>query len=55
VIIADLPSNVDAAALSFAVNASGAVQSRMTALITPEEADEATEKMKAVKYRAPGQ
>jgi uncharacterized protein with GYD domain len=33
VIIADLPSNVDAAALSFAVNASGAVRSRMTVLI----------------------
>ena len=55
VIIADLPSNVDAAALSFAVNVSGAVQSRMTVLITPEEADEATKKMKTVKYRAPGE
>ena len=55
VIILDLPSNVDAAALSFAVNASGAVQSRMTVLITPEEADEATKKMKTVKYRAPGE
>jgi hypothetical protein len=55
VIIADLPSNVDAAALSFAVNASRAVRSRMTALITPEEADEATKKMKTVKYRAPGE
>ena len=55
VILADLPSNVDAAALSFAVNASGAVKSRMTALITPEEADEATKKMKTVKYRAPGE
>ena len=33
VIIAELPSNVDAAALSFAVNASGAVRSRMTVLI----------------------
>ena len=55
VIIADLPSNVDAAALSFVVNASGAVQSRMTALLTPEEADEASKKMKTVKYRAPGE
>src|SRR5215472_14214099 len=55
VILADLPSNVDAAALSFAVNASGAVKSRMTALITPEEADEATKKMKTVKYRPPGE
>ena len=55
VIIAELPSNVDAAALSLAVNASGAVQSRITVLITPEEADQATKKMKTVKYRPPGQ
>ena len=54
VIIVDLPSNVDAAALSLAVNGSGAVQSRITVLITPEEADQAAEKMKAVKYRPPG-
>jgi hypothetical protein len=38
-----------------AVNASGAVQSRMTVLITPEEADEATKKTKMVTYRAPGE
>ena len=55
VIIAELPSNVDAAALSMAVNASGAVHSRITVLITPEEADQATQKMKTVKYRAPGE
>jgi len=55
VIIAELPSNVDAAALSLAVNASGAVRSRITVLITPEEADQATEKMKTVKYRPPGE
>ena len=55
VVIADLPSNVDAAALSLAVNASGAVQSRITVLITPEEADQATKKTKTVKYRPPGQ
>jgi uncharacterized protein with GYD domain len=54
VIIAELPSNVDAAALSMAVNASGAVHSRITVLITPEEADQATKKMKTVKYRPPG-
>jgi uncharacterized protein with GYD domain len=52
VIIADLPSNVDAAALSLAVNASGAVESRATVLITPEEIDQATKK--TVKYRPPG-
>ena len=54
VIIADLTSNEGAAALSLAVNASGAVQSRMTVLITPEEIDQATKKMKTVKYRPPG-
>lgn len=53
-IIADLPSNVDATALSLVVNASGAVRSRMTVLITPEEADQATDKMKTVTYRPPG-
>ena len=52
VIIVDLPSNVDASALSLAVNASGAVKSRMTVLITPEEVDQATKK--TVKFRPPG-
>jgi uncharacterized protein with GYD domain len=52
VIIVDLPSNVDASALSLTVNASGAVKSRMTVLITPEEVDQATKK--TVKFRPPG-
>ena len=52
VIIADLPSNVDASALSLAANASGAVKSRMTVLITPEEIDDATKR--TVKFRPPG-
>jgi uncharacterized protein with GYD domain len=51
-IIVDLPSNVDAAALSFAINATGAVESRTTVLITPEEVDQATKK--TVQYRPPG-
>jgi hypothetical protein len=50
----DLPSNVDAAALSLATRASGAVKPRVTVLITPDEADQATKKMKTVKYRPPG-
>jgi len=54
VIIADLPSNVDAASLSLVANASGAVHSRITVLITPEEVDQATEKMKRIKFRPPG-
>jgi uncharacterized protein with GYD domain len=52
VIIVDLPSNVDASALSVAANASGAVKSRMTVLITPEEVDHATKRI--VKFRPPG-
>ena len=52
VIIVDVPSNVDAAALSLAVNASGAVESRITVLIMPEEVDQATKK--TVDYRPPG-
>ena len=52
VIIVDLPSNVDATALSLTANASGAVKSRITVLITPEEVDQATKK--TVKFRPPG-
>jgi uncharacterized protein with GYD domain len=51
-IIVDLPGNVDATALSLAANASGAVESRITVLITPEEVDQATKK--TVKFRPPG-
>ena len=52
IIIVDLPSNVDASALSLTANASGAVQSRITVLITPEEVDQAVKK--TVKFRPPG-
>jgi uncharacterized protein with GYD domain len=52
VIIVELPSNVDASALSLTANATGAVKSRMTVLITPEEVDQATKK--TVKFRPPG-
>jgi uncharacterized protein with GYD domain len=52
VIVVDVPNNVDAAALSLAVNAGGAVKSRITVLITPEEVDQATRK--TVNYRPPG-
>ena len=53
VIIVDLPSNVDASALALAANASGAVESRTTVLITPEEIDQATKK--TVKFHPPGE
>jgi len=52
VVIVDLPSNVDASALSLTANATAAVKSRMTVLITPEEVDQATKR--TVKFRPPG-
>jgi|SRR5215211_591537 len=52
VVIADLPNNVDASALSLTANASGGVKSRITVLIAPEEVDQATKK--TVEFRPPG-
>ena len=52
-VIADLPDNVSAAALSLSVNATGAVASKVTVLLTAEEIDIAAKK--GVSYRAPGQ
>jgi len=51
-VICDMPDPISAIALSLAVNASGAVVSNTTPLITPEEVDAAAKK--AVAYRAPG-
>lgn len=51
--IAQAPDNVSVAALSLAINASGAATVKTTVLLTPEEMDRAA-KMN-VKYRAPGQ
>ena len=48
----EAPDNVSAAAVSLAVNASGAVSLKLTALLTPEEIDEATKK--TITYQAPG-
>jgi uncharacterized protein with GYD domain len=52
-VIADVPDNVTAAALSLTVNAAGAATSRITVLLTPEEIDAAAKKTPV--YRAPGQ
>jgi len=52
IVIVDLPDNISAAALSMAVNASGAVTVKTQVLLTAEEVDRATKK--TVKYRAPG-
>jgi len=51
-LIVDLPDAATAAALSVAVNQSGAVQLRTHVLMTAEEMDQATKK--TVKYKAPG-
>ncbi len=50
--IVDIPDNVTAAAVSMAVNASGAVTARIVVLMTPEELDDAAKK--SVSYRSPG-
>ena len=51
-IIADAPDNTTVAAMSMAVNATGAVRLRTTVLLTTEEIDAATKK--SVDYRPPG-
>jgi uncharacterized protein with GYD domain len=50
--IADLPDAVTAAALSLAINQTGAVELKSIVLMTPEEMDQAAKK--SVTYRAPG-
>jgi uncharacterized protein with GYD domain len=52
-IIADMPDNVSAAALTLTVRASGAGTMKTTVLMAPEEMDEVVRKSPA--YRAPGQ
>jgi uncharacterized protein with GYD domain len=52
ILITDLPDHVSAAALYFAVCASGMTRTKTTLLLTVEEADEALGK--PVGYRAPG-
>ena len=52
IIICDLPDAATGIAISLTVNASGAVHSSTTPLITPEEVDAACKKSPG--YRAPG-
>jgi uncharacterized protein with GYD domain len=52
-VIADVPDNVTAAALSLTVSAAGAATTKITVLLTPEEIDAATKKSPS--YRPPGQ
>ena len=51
-VIAEVPDAISVAAASLAINASGAVSVKTTALLTPEEIDTATRKR--VGYRPPG-
>ena len=51
-VIADLPNNVEASAISLAVGASGAASIKTVVLLSPEEVDAATKIN--VGYRAPG-
>lgn len=51
-IIAELPDATSAAAISLAVNATGAAHVRTVALLTPEEMDAVAKK--GVDYRPPG-
>jgi uncharacterized protein with GYD domain len=52
-VIADVPDNISAAALSLIVNAAGAATARITVLLTPEEIDAAAKKTPS--HRPPGQ
>ncbi|HEV8149947.1 MAG TPA: GYD domain-containing protein [Gemmatimonadales bacterium] len=52
IVIADLPDQATAVAVSLAVNATGAAGLKTTVLITPEEVDAAAKK--SVDYRPPG-
>ena len=52
IVIADLPDNVTAAAISIACSATGSVAYKTTVLLTPAELDAASEK--TVAYTPPG-
>ncbi|MDA1348723.1 MAG: GYD domain-containing protein [Chloroflexi bacterium] len=51
-VIADLPDDATATAVSLAVGASGSASLKTTVLVTPETVDEAVKK--TVNYRPPG-
>jgi uncharacterized protein with GYD domain len=52
-VIIDVPDNVTAAGLALTIAASGTVTLRTTALLTPEDIDQAVKKSPS--YRPPGQ
>ena len=51
-LIVDLPDETSAAALSLAIGAAGALDLKITVLLTPETVDDAV--AQSVPYRAPG-
>ena len=51
-VIVDVPDNEAAAAVALTVNSSGAVTTKTTVLLTPEEVDAAAKR--SVDYRPPG-
>ena len=51
-VICELPDNKSAAAVAFAIGASGGATTKTVALLTPEEVDQAVQQ--SVDYRAPG-
>jgi uncharacterized protein with GYD domain len=51
-VIIEAPDHATVAAASLAINASGAVHTKTTVLLTPEEIDQAAKK--GVQYTAPG-
>ena len=52
IVIIDAPDHATVAAASLAINASGAVRTRTTVLLTPDEIDQAAKK--GVHYTPPG-
>ena len=52
-VIVEAPDQAAIAAASLVINASGAINTKTIALLTPEEIDQAAKK--SVNYRAPGQ
>ena len=52
IVIVDAPDHASVAGASIAINASGAVTTKTTVLMTPEEVDQAVKK--SVAYTAPG-
>ena len=51
--VAEMPDNVSSVAFSLMINASGVISAKTTVLLSPEDMDQATQKV--VDYRPPGQ